>query len=273
MKQKLFPAILLIAYIGLIVKVLILKDIPALHFGYVTLDFSGTHDGPANWTPLKTIIPYLLASGGWLIGGMNIIGNIVLLVPLGFLIPFVFTRTNWKQIIVVSILSSFLIEGIQAILHIGIFDIDDVILNAIGIMIGYWKNTIWPKFLVFVKKHKILISIVTLVMVASIYFGYKSLIKGLPPLKREMLKKNKCCDLCGGTGGTGKIISIERNNFTIKRKDSVQQIIKVTNKTAYKTSNGLASFKDLKIGNHVTLIIDESETASLVLVCQDLTSP
>ncbi len=273
MKQKLISTILLIAYIGIIIKVLILKDIPAFHIGYVTLDFAGTHDGPANWIPFKTIIPYLLGSGGWLIGGLNILGNIILLVPVGFLWPFVFTKTNWKQIIIVAILGCLLIEGTQAFLHIGIFDIDDVILNAIGIIIGFWKNTIWPKFVDFIKAYKILTTIIILTILLSIYVGYKSFIKSLPPLRREIAKTSKCCDLCGGTGGTGRIIAIGINNFTIQRKDSVQQFINITNKTDYKSSNGKISFKDLKIGKHVTLIIDDSETASLVLVCEDITKP
>ena len=43
----------------------------------------------------------------------------------------------------------------------------------------------------------------------------------------------------------------------------------MTEKTVYKTSTGNAAFKDLKIDNRVTLIIDETETASVVLVCQE----
>jgi glycopeptide antibiotics resistance protein len=275
MKQRLISVILLITYIGIIIKVLILKDIPALHFGNVTLDFAGTHDGPANWIPFKTIVPYLLGSGGWLIGGMNIIGNIFLLIPIGFLIPLVFSKISWKQIFVVSIFSSFIIEGTQAILHIGIFDIDDVILNALGIIIGYWKFTIWPICIAVVKKYKVIATMITLAIIASLYFGYNNFINSLPPLRRENANTNAKdhCDLCGGTGGTGKIIAIGVNTISIQRKDSVQQIIKVTDKTAYKSSNGVASFKDLKIGNHLTLIIDESETASIVLVCQDLIKP
>ena len=269
MKSKFIPSILLIIYVGIIIKILILKDIPAFHFGYVTLDFAGTHDGPANWIPFKTIVPYLLGSGGWLIGGMNIIGNIILLVPFGFLIPFVFTKINWKQIIVVSILCSFIIEGIQAILHIGIFDIDDVILNALGIIIGYWKFTIRPICIAVIKKYKVITTIITLAIIASLYFGYKSFIKNLPPLRREINATKECCDLCGGTGGTGKIIALGVNTLTIQRRDSIEQIIKVTEKTVYKTSTGIAAFKDLKIDNRVTVIIDETETASMVLLCQD----
>ncbi len=269
MKSKLIPSILLIIYVGIIIKILILKDIPAFHFGYVTLDFAGTHDGPANWTPFKTIIPYLLGSRGWLIGGMNILGNIVLLVPIGFLIPFVFTKINWKQIILVSILYSFIIEGIQAILHIGIFDIDDVILNAMGIIIGYWKYIIWPKFTFFIKRNKVVTTIFILVLISTVYLGYKNFIKNLPPLRREINATKECCDLCGGTGGTGKIIALGSNTLTIQRRDSIEQIINVTEKTVYKTSTGNAAFKDLKIDNRVTLIIDETETASVVLVCQE----
>ena len=271
MKHRLIPIILLITYIGVIVKVLILKDIPSLHFGNVTLDFAGTHDGPANWIPFKTIVPYLLGSGGWLIGGMNIIGNIVLLVPIGFLMPLVFSKISWKQIIIVSIFSSFIIEGAQAILHIGIFDIDDVILNALGIIIGYWKFTIWPICIAFVKKYKVITTIITLAIIASLYIGYKNFINSLPPLRREIANTNAkdCCDLCGGSGGTGKIIAIGVNTICIQRKDSVQQVIKMTAKTIYKTSSGDAGFKDLHLGNNVTLIIDETESASLVLVCQE----
>jgi glycopeptide antibiotics resistance protein len=270
MKNKLIPSILLIIYVGIIIKILILKDIPAFHFGYVTLDFAGTHDGPANWIPFKTIVPYLLGSGGWLIGGMNIIGNIILLVPLGFLIPFVFTKINWKQIIVASILCSFIIEGIQAILHIGIFDIDDVILNALGIIIGYWKFTIWPICIAVMKKYKVITTIIILAIIASLYFGYNNFINSLPPLIRKNANTNAkdCCDLCGGTGGTGKIIALGVNTLTIQRRDSIEQIIKVTEKTVYKTSTGNAAFKDLKIENRVTVIIDETETASMILVCQ-----
>ena len=59
MKKISFPLITFLVYTYILIKVLVLKDIPALHLGNVTLDFGGTHDGPANWIPFKTIIPYL----------------------------------------------------------------------------------------------------------------------------------------------------------------------------------------------------------------------
>ena len=94
-----------LVYTYILIKVLVLKDIPALHLGNVTLDFGGTHDGPANWIPFKTILPYLMGDGGWLIGGMNILGNIVLLVPIGFILPFIFPKINWKQKLAFTIIA------------------------------------------------------------------------------------------------------------------------------------------------------------------------
>lgn len=266
MKKIIFPLIALLLYTYILIKVLVLKDIPALHFGNVTLDFGGTHDGPANWIPFKTIIPYLLGSGGWLIGGMNILGNIVLLVPIGFLLPFVFPTINWKQKLAFAIIACLLIETTQAILHIGIFDIDDVILNALGVMIGFWKFSIWPKFAALVKRNKLLSIITVLIIIGGIHFAIDRFIKSMPPL-RKPIQSQVCCDLCGGTGGTGAILSANKNSFTLKRRDGAIQEIKLTDKTIIKNAEGIISKIDLKAGDRVTVIIDETETASLVLVC------
>ena len=266
MKKISFPLIAFLVYTYILIKVLVLKDIPALHLGNVTLNFGGTHDGPANWIPFKTILPYLLGDGGWLIGGLNILGNIVLLVPIGFILPFIFPSIQWKQKLAFAIIACILIETSQAILHIGIFDIDDIILNALGVMIGFWKFSIWPKFAAFIKRNKLLSIIILLFILAGLYFVVDRFKKSLPPLRRP-IQSQVCCDLCGGTGGTGAIISINKNSFSLQRRDGAIQEIKLTDKTIIKNSNGPISKIDLKIGDRVTVVIDETETASLVLVC------
>jgi len=83
----------------------------------------------------------------------------------------------------------------------------------------------------------------------------------------EEVEISKIGDPCGGTGGTGQIISVENSLITIRRNDDVIQTIKLTNRTTIKTSAGPISRSDLKPGDRVTLIIDESETASVVLIC------
>ncbi len=64
----------------------------------------------------------------------QIIANIALFIPIGFIIPYVI---NWKKGIAASVLFSALIEFLQLVFHRGLFEIDDVISNTIGILIGF----------------------------------------------------------------------------------------------------------------------------------------
>ena len=79
----------------------------------------------------------------------------------------------------------------------------------------------------------------------------------------------QCCDPCNGTGGTGEIIAISINTITIKgrKENESSQVIKLTEKTIIKNAAGPILAHTLKMGDHVTVVIDETETASLVLVC------
>ena len=54
----------------------------------------------------------------------------------------------------------------------------------------------------------------------------------------------------------------------LKSNEGRTQKILVTPSTTIKTSAGPAKEADLQIGNRVTVVIDETETAQLVLVCQ-----
>ncbi|MEJ0002117.1 MAG: VanZ family protein [bacterium] len=139
MKKRLFFSCIFIVYIAILIKVMVFKYVPAVHIGQLLLDFGGTNAGyPANFVPFKTIVPYLLGYEGWIIAGTNLVGNIALLVPIGFLAPFIYRNMVWKKSLALGVASGLFIETMQAILHVGIFDIDDVILNALGVMIGYW---------------------------------------------------------------------------------------------------------------------------------------
>jgi pectate lyase len=79
-------------------------------------------------------------------------------------------------------------------------------------------------------------------------------------------------DLCGGIGGTGQIVSVGNNEFTMKRNDDgSDQIVHLSGGATIKTSAGSASLSDLKIGYRVTLVggpnTDGSFTARIVVVC------
>jgi glycopeptide antibiotics resistance protein len=145
MKKRLISTFILIVYCAVLIKVMVFKDISIIRIGSLMLNFGGTHEGPANFVPFKTILPYLLGEKGFIIAGINIVGNIVLLVPIGFLVPFVYLKMTWKKSFALAVAAGFAIEGMQEVLLVGIFDIDDVILNGVGVMVGYWGFTIFPK--------------------------------------------------------------------------------------------------------------------------------
>ena len=68
---------------------------------------------------------------------IEIVGNIVMFIPLCYAIIWLFnTKISTRKFIVLIIVSSVLIEFLQFILNKGVLDIDDVILNTIGGIIG-----------------------------------------------------------------------------------------------------------------------------------------
>ena len=73
----------------------------------------------------------------------NILGNILLLLPLGIFLPMCFKRLRrFKSTVITCALVSLSIEVIQYIsIYFGNFlnicDIDDIILNTLGGMIGF----------------------------------------------------------------------------------------------------------------------------------------
>lgn len=144
MRNRVIPAVLLAAYSALVVSILVFK-IASFRIGHLRLNFSGYATGEPNLIPFTTIMPYLLGERGQMIALFNIGGNIVLFVPLGFLIPFVFRNVAWRTLLVLAVIVPILIEITQAVFRIGIFDIDDVILNGLGVMIGYLVFVLFKK--------------------------------------------------------------------------------------------------------------------------------
>ena len=67
----------------------------------------------------------------------QIIMNIFLFIPLGFLIPFASKKT-FLHTLIFSCCLSIIIEALQYILALGLCETDDVIHNTLGCIIGYW---------------------------------------------------------------------------------------------------------------------------------------
>jgi glycopeptide antibiotics resistance protein len=83
-------------------------------------------------------IKLMWESGSYWLILKNIIGNILLFMPLGFLMPLVSKKGKSVLIIgIIGFLTSTVIELLQYFVAHRIFDIDDILLNALGALVGY----------------------------------------------------------------------------------------------------------------------------------------
>jgi len=94
--------------------------------------------GPGiNFVPFRTIETYI-SDMDYSVAFINILGNIIPFIPLGFLIPIVFpSQRNIIKTMTNCLLMICSIEILQLIFFLGSCDIDDVILNQISCVIGF----------------------------------------------------------------------------------------------------------------------------------------
>lgn len=93
-----------------------------------------------NIYPFNTIMNYFINSDkfSFYIIFINLVANIVTFIPLGFFNSLLFKRPNKIiTITIFSVLTVSSIEAIQFIFNVGVFDIDDIILNSLGCVIGF----------------------------------------------------------------------------------------------------------------------------------------
>ena len=90
-----------------------------------------------NLIPFQTVRMYLtdLSFG---VAFLNILGNIIPFIPMGFLIPMAFSS---QRRMIKTMFTCFLlilsIECIQFFAYLGSFDVDDIILNTISCFFGF----------------------------------------------------------------------------------------------------------------------------------------
>lgn len=68
---------------------------------------------------------------------LQILMNIVMYIPLGFLLPCCFSFfEKYRYVILITFCGSLVIELIQLVFRMGLFEVDDVINNTLGAVIG-----------------------------------------------------------------------------------------------------------------------------------------
>lgn len=79
-----------------------------------------------------------IRTGSWNLFWLNVIGNICVFIPLGMFLPKLFKRCrNLFFVIVLSLELSLCVEVVQLVTRVGSFDVDDLLLNTIGGILGY----------------------------------------------------------------------------------------------------------------------------------------
>jgi glycopeptide antibiotics resistance protein len=75
-------------------------------------------------------------------GSKNLIGesilNVVVFLPIGFLLGFVLKKCNWYVVIIFGMMMSVTIEISQLYFRKGLCETDDVIHNTLGCMLGFY---------------------------------------------------------------------------------------------------------------------------------------
>lgn len=101
-----------------------------------------------NLIPFSTIRLYLRAAA-WLspqIAAVNLLGNVAVFVPFGFLLPPSCRMRSLLELMLWFIPGIFLVEILQMLLRAGSFDVDDIILNGLGVWIGYGLLKLCSRF-------------------------------------------------------------------------------------------------------------------------------
>lgn len=84
---------------------------------------------------------------GFLAAFLNLAGNVIGFLPFGFIVPVMHKKMEsfWK-VSLLGFMFSLCVETIQLITKVGCFDVDDLILNTLGAMIGCGAFLICNKF-------------------------------------------------------------------------------------------------------------------------------
>lgn len=140
--------------------------------------FQDSNYGVSNFVPFKEIFRYDIGSAKFM---KNVLGNIALFVPYGFLASYYLDNKKFSVITIITIITTLTIETVQY--YIGrVFDIDDIILNLVGSIIGFLTfvglDAIRNKVKIF-RNDTVLDILIILVLAAIIIYSFNINIFGI----------------------------------------------------------------------------------------------
>ena len=140
---KFFCWILFLIFIALLTKNILFKKNPRYYKNYFNREYKHykVKDGwaKANTKPFSTIrLFYNSRRLNTEYKTNNLLGNLIGFVPLGLLLPLILPWfRNGFKILVAGFLVSLGYETVQLLTGLGVFDVDDLILNTAGAFAGF----------------------------------------------------------------------------------------------------------------------------------------
>ena len=87
--------------------------------------------------PFVSTILFVQNTTSWESIIINLLGNIIMFIPFGFLGWLNAKYFNFKKLIVDFLSVLIIVEALQYLTRLGVFDIDDLALNSLGVWIGF----------------------------------------------------------------------------------------------------------------------------------------
>lgn len=129
-KLRIIGIILFVVYILFLLYFLIFSD----WYGRDVV-MENFHYNLKPFREIKRFWMYREQLGIW--SAINLLGNIFIFVPLGFFEPIASKQRSFLGTVIDGFLLSLIVEIFQLISKVGRFDVDDLILNTLGVVIGY----------------------------------------------------------------------------------------------------------------------------------------
>lgn len=117
-------AVVFCIYIFVVLRLTVLRDTALSDYSYNLSLFSDLISVYKNGTTWQFLRLFL--------------GNILWFVPFGFLLPCIFKKSTFLKTVFYGFAFSLAIESMQLVFKMGVFEIDDLLLNTFGTALGYF---------------------------------------------------------------------------------------------------------------------------------------
>ena len=121
-----------VLYIGFIIYFLIFSDL----YGRATTGMEDYHYNFVLFKEIKRFWEYR-DQVGFFAMFTNLFGNVLIFVPFGFFMPMASKYHSFMSTLFWSFSLSLCVETFQLLAKVGSFDVDDLLLNTIGGVVGY----------------------------------------------------------------------------------------------------------------------------------------